>query len=618
MMQEKNLIIVFQSIYSNSFKKKINGSEVLALTPKSMLSLRSFGIPFNVIEDFINIDNYQKNSEKFINDTQNIFNELDDYCNDFYHFPFSYSGNSHYFFYTLLDLLFIDTLFKELHKKYSKITIYGDCNLKKLKWSELDFNSLKSSPNGESISINLSAGILNKIRLMIEVYDLKIISGIVEEESKIPIKFKFRFFIQKLRFKIFQIINYCKKVFNGYNIEFNYESLFPFSKNKSTNKKKIFIIQDGYEVIELKKYLEKYELVYPAKNIRKQVPKFKIESFDFNKVEEVLNPFLKKNFSNLSKYIIAFFRSYHREVVGRIPKYIELINDIVKKQSPSLFLCSIGTRDIVDCIFNQIANKLNIPIVYFQHGGSLIYFNDPFQKFVGADYKIKKTLIIGSEKEKQYLQNTNSNLKVYGSIKIFNFLKNNIRKKHRAKAIYCTGPFTYQNYRTLISAPTDKEYYETTKSILNGAINSKLRMDIKVHPIDFANQLDFMIKLIQLKNYNQGTVLGQTPAEILLKKYGLIIIDFLGSALVPYVLGLKVPVILYLNKKSLINEASFNDLKNRCYIIDNLSDLEYIMSEFVQNKLDDKWFEGIIHKYSFPNSKVNPGVAISNYISTIV
>ena len=65
-------------------------------------------------------------------------------------------------------------------------------------------------------------------------------------------------------------------------------------------------------------------------------------------------------------------------------------------------------------------------------------------------------------------------------------------------------------------------------------------------------------------------------------KKGLIIIDFLGTALIPYILSLKVPVVLYLKDKSLINKLTFEDLTKRCYIADDPKELEelfYLYSE---------------------------------------
>ena len=102
------------------------------------------------------------------------------------------------------------------------------------------------------------------------------------------------------------------------------------------------------------------------------------------------------------------FKLYHREVIGRIPYYIEAFEELNDQYNPYLNLCSSGSRDVIDCMFNYHANQREIPVVYFQHGGTLLFFNDEYQKYVGSDTKIRKILILNSRLEKKELEHQGS------------------------------------------------------------------------------------------------------------------------------------------------------------------------------------------------------------------
>ena len=119
-------------------------------------------------------------------------------------------------------------------------------------------------------------------------------------------------------------------------------------------------------------YLESSEL-------RKNIPDLPVSHYDFNKVKTILDPFLIKNYKMVSKHIYSMFKSYHREVVGRISYYIEAFEELIDEYNPHLNLCSSGSRDVIDCVFNYLANQREIPVVYFQHGGTLLFFNDFYQ-----------------------------------------------------------------------------------------------------------------------------------------------------------------------------------------------------------------------------------------------
>ncbi len=586
-------------------------SDVLALTPISMLSLDILNIPYNVTDNYYNTDLYKKDIKRIIGEAENVLNKLDKICQDFLHFPFAYSGNSPYFFYTILDLLYIDRLCLKLRQNYQKIYFYGYIKSEKIFWDRITFSNLESNPGG-LISLNLTSGIDNHVRLLCDKLKVKILFNNNVDNNRTT--YKIRFFVYLFRLKT--ILKNIKNILIEYIISKMYAL---FEKLKSgKDRKTIFIVQDYYEVEQLKPSLRKFRFIYPNLQMRKRASKLSINKYDYKQIKKLLKPFRDSHFSFFSENIEHLFKAYHEEIVSRIPFYIKSIDKLILNNNPLINLCSVGTRDVVDCIINYQANKKNIPVVFFQHGSTLIFVNDMFQKYVGADYKIKKTLILNSKIEKDTFNQKGSYFKVFGSIKNYKALIHS-QKKINHKAIYCAGPFTFENYRKLFTASiSDREYYFSSSQIVDAAKNTSLIMDIKTHPTDNKSQLNYFNKLLERKKYNSGELIGNIPAESILNKYGLIIIDFLGTALLPYILGLKVPVILYLKDNNLINPLAFNDLDKRCYILNNEKQLLEMLQIYTQNKLPHKWSKEIIDKYVYPINKGKPVDNISNYINFVI
>ena len=201
-----------------------------------------------------------------------------------------------------------------------------------------------------------------------------------------------------------------------------------------------------------------------------------------------------------------------------------------------------------------------------------------------------------------------------GSIHKFHLLQNNFSLKRKNNAIYCSAPFPYENYRTLSSSLNDEEYYNVSSGILTTAAKNFIELDLKLHPISFNFQLKYYKKLIDFFHFNEMKIISNVPAEKLLPNYNLIIIDFLGTALIPYILSLKVPIILYLNDSKLLNVLTARDLYQRCYIAKSQNELEDLFELYNQKKLPSKWNEKIIDQYVYPISKGNPGKNIADYL----
>lgn len=606
---KNNLIIILGPFDRKLFSKIYNDfTDVLALTPIAMLNLDALNIPYKVTADYYNTEIYLNDIKRINDEAEKVFNSLDKICIDFVQFPFAYSGNISYFLQTLADLLFIDKLSQALEKTYTNIYLISNVSPNNLSWGELSYSDLKTHPKSDSLSINNSFGIENKIEIMGNILDIEIIPGIVQNPRRIL--FKVSYFYKRG-------LNYFHRHIKNNEIPFyeklkrNYASNHIFDKSKNN----IFIIQDHYEVAHLKKYLFDYNLINPVSLLRKKIPFLVAYNYDYNQVSDVLAPFLKSNYPMLYTHIDSLFRSYHREVVGRITLFSESFAGLVDHYKPNLLLCSVGSRDVVDCIFNYLANQKNIPVIYFQHGGAIL-FKSLYKKYFEMDVKIKKTLILSSWVEQKEVKHEGYECIALGSISAYNLITNSTKDKNN-KVIYCTGPFTFEKYTYLSCSVTDKQYYQTSSEIIDVAKQNSIIMTIKPHPIDHKNQLYYFTDLAKMKKYNLGEIKGYTRAESILDSYGLIIFDFIGSSLLPYVLSLKVPIILFLRDIRVIDDFALEDLIKRCYIVHDREMLSAVLRKYTEGKLPSKWSLDIIDRYVYPVRNGDPGPNIADYIKSI-
>ena len=606
----KSLLIIPGPVEIKLFSKNYKDfSDILALTPMAMLSLDALNIPYKVTDNYYNTDLYKSDTKRINDEAEKVFIRLDKICKDLVQFPFAYSGNISYFLQILADLIFIDKLSQALEKSYTNIYLISNVPPNNLSWDELTYSDLKTHLKSESLSINKSNGIENKIEIMRNILDIETIPGIVRNPPSIL--FTVSDFYQRG-------LNYLQRCIKNNEIPF-YEILKRNNAGNPTldkSKNNLFIIQDGYEIAHLKKYLFEYNLINPVSSLRKEIPFLPASNYDYNNVSDVLAPFLRCNFPKLNSLIDSLFKSYHREVVGRIPFFNESFAGLIDHYKPKLLLCSVGSRDVIDCLFNYKANQQNIPVIYFQHGGTTIFFNGIYQKYVETDSKIKKTLILNSWIEQKEIMHEESECIALGSISRYNLI-NNSSNNNNNKIIYCSGPFTFQNYRALINSVTDKQYYQISSEIIVVAKQNSIMMSIKPHPIDYKRQLYYFTSLVKIKKYNMGKIIGNISAELILDSYELIILDFMGSALLPYVFSLKVPVILYLKDMSLVNDLVLEDLSKRCYIVHNREMLNAVLRKYTKGKLPSKWSLEIIDRYVYPLENGDPGENISNYIKSI-
>jgi hypothetical protein len=596
---KNDLIIVPTCINPDKLLRFYNKrQEVLALSPSAMLALDMVNIPYKTTEDFYDTEVFRTELRRLHEKTEAVFFELDDICENFVSFPYAYSGNIIYFLKMFANLFYLEHICRKINEAYSKIYLFSDTPVKRLFWGNLTYLDLRSIPQ--------TTGFENKIQVFRNLLPIEEISQGAQSYPAVPYRLKIGAALKM----------YPERLKKGIK-----EKRFPFLTPDhmldlaGVKRTALCVIQDGHEVGFLRKHMPGFKFVNPAVSLRKTIPSLACSNYDFDPVKTKLQSFLETNFPRTRLLIEQLFLSYHREVVGRISLFKESFEQSINENRPKVLLSAVGTRDVIDSVFSFVANKQDIPVMYFQHGGPC-FTNNIFQKYVERDFRVKKTLILNAKAEKEQAEHDGSRCLSFGSIMRYQLMGNR-RNNSSDKALYCCGPFPFYNYTSLLFNGTDKYYYQINRDIVKAFKRKFLHIDIKLHPIKEDYCFNYFRQLLSALKYSKANIIYGINAESIMKSYGLMIFDFIGTAIFPFAMSLKVPIILYLKDIDVVSPFVLEDLKTRCYIVRDRKELGEILGKYAAGNLPSKWSLDIIDRYVYPIKKGHPGPHIANYIKSV-
>jgi len=603
---QKNKLIIVQSVNNFSSLEEFftASADILVFEQSVMIALEEKGIKYKTVEDFYSADQYCQDIHVYHNEVVNLLSKLDEACKRKVGFPHAYSGNELYLSVWLDNLFFLERVIKVIHGKYKKIYLYATHRPKKTPKSQFDFSMLNSYKVNGTISLSIESSPKRIIQLIYNSIELCFIKDAPYVQKNIPFMIRVRHFLNRLQ-------NYIDKTFLTI---INKTNKPPRLKNK-----KVYVIQDGYEVLYLKKYLPKFEYLNPVTQLRQKIEIERPVDLTNISIVNILESFTSNNFYFLEKYICLVVNSYHLEVVGRVNSFKKQFEYLILKDSPNFLLFSIGTRDVFDSICCHVANCHNIPIITFQHGGTSIYHYSAYQKSVEYNQRALKILIAQSRKEAVKMRNKETEVLCMGSIQQYESNQALSNTKPTKDIIFCLGPDVNFSFRSLLNYYSAKKRHQQSIDIIATVEHTSLPIDIKLHPSGEKDSYWNYKDIVKNNQHKNASILYGSFSEVVSKNYKLIIIDFLLSGITKQIFSLEVPVIICnydFNKMHMANDVSL-DLYKRCYVAKNKNELRELLERYKAGKLPSKWSMDFIDKYIYPVDSGNPGDNIAKYIHDI-
>jgi hypothetical protein len=600
-------LIIVQSINDFELLKKFlnKSTDLLVFSRKVMVALDQKNIKYKAIENIYPVGQFIKEARVFRKKAEKLLLELDKICKNYIHFPFAYSGNEPFFLAWFDDIVYLEKLIENIKRKYKKIYLFSDNQPDQVLESHLNFSSFNSRNVNGTISFSREKSKERFIQLIYGSLNISFIKDKKSLKNNIPINYYLKSFFDKVQFRYERRINL---------INLNKD------REESLKNKKVYIIQDDYELYPLRKYLPKFNYSNPTTQLRKEIQDENPRDVSNIIINKILKNFINNNFFFLKQYLHLFMNSYHLEIVGRINSFKEKFEKQVIKDKPILIFSSSGTRDIFDTITCYVANKMKIPVITFQHAGTTSFYYCPTLKSHEYNMRISKTLIAQSKKDIKKLKNKKTKAICMGSVQEYEYTQILKNKKPNKYILFCTGPDSETKFRHLFDNFSINKKHKRSYEIMSAAEDASLPISIKLHPAGEKNSFGDYQKIIENNLFKKADLIYGSPLEMISRNYKLIIIDFLSSAMVKHLICLKVPIIVYTAyfDKIRVNKVALNDFYKRFYIAKNKSELNYLLSRYRVGKLPSKWNKKIIDNFIYPFYKGNPGENISKYIINLL
>ncbi|MDC3279245.1 hypothetical protein OAV24_00045 [Gammaproteobacteria bacterium] len=584
-----------------------NDIEVLALSAPAMLFLKNKGIDFRTPEEFYPVKDYRSEIDKLIPEVVKIFSEYDQSLARTLKFPHAFSGTLPYFLVLFSDVLFMEGLIRAIKRSAPpRIVFFGKALPEVKDWSCLEYADLKGSNPVGGLSMALTSGIYKKASLLKKGLDGEFVEcGGRGDENKLSVR-QLAVIATSVWYQIKQRIGY-PTVIRRWILERIVRVVRPnfFPSPLSVS----LLVQQGYDLRVLWQFCHLQKLKYRSIfHLRKQAAQLRPTVISNEESLLTLQSLIKSHFPIFGNLIIGLINSYQREVVGRVPIMLEKFRRLIKNLQPNRLILSIGTRDVFDVLFCFEGRRLDLPLIFFQHGGVATNFvSNPYAQFVERPIFFNTKLVVSSEAQREFLRqekNSNTEIIALGS------LRESIERKSKSiittrqkKALYLTSPFASYNFRSLFTDDSDLNKMEINKSIFSAASEMNLCFDVKLHPVE---EKEYEPYFNQLKNiYDTGNtkILVGGPAEAIVGRYDLIVIDYLPSYMVSLILRMKVPIICWIGPRVAVNEFFLNSLKKRCYFIEKKSELVEKFQEFQAGALPSKYTDESSNYFGGVNGK---------------
>jgi hypothetical protein len=592
-MLDKELIIIVDKTGLKAVEKSIlEACDRVAMTPDAMLALEQAGLSYFTFDEVYDYRKFREDNLELTEATEDLLSELDKKYEDLLRYPRAFTGNILWFLVFFANTRYISSVCDWIKSNYGKVYLAASSEYDKPFEIELDFSEKGLAFYG------FSRGLASKVGMIRET-----LSPECYWQDCAPGKLA----VNK-RQVIFSLGVAVKKALSKLSV-----TMKKWTENK---KNTILVIQDKNEVGYLKKHLRMFAFKNPVEKMLQRVRHGHAagQNIDPMFAEEVRD-FSKRWFPAFAEHALEVFDLYHEKAIRHLRTFRDKVDHVFDIDEPKALFYSLSANRVYEDVYAYVANERDIPVFYFQHAGTTVFQEeDLYQRYLERNKNVRKINIYKSKLEKEILkEDHNSEKEVLGSAELYD-LHLGQKNKRKKGILYCPGIFNAYNYKDLTANISDRQIFEINKDIVGVVSDFGADMDIKIHPCDTEHNHSYFSNLLDAKGCEGVNILKGFPAEKILKDYSLLILDYIGTTLVPDSIVFEMPVILYLKDMSILQEKALADLEKRFHIVRNRSDLEKYISRYAMGKLETKFSMEIVDKYAFPIDRGDPGVSISEFV----
>ncbi|NQT22616.1 MAG: hypothetical protein HQ579_04160 [Candidatus Omnitrophica bacterium] len=383
----------------------------LGMTPSAMLAFEERGLNYLTFDDLYHYKDFRPDNTKLIKATEDLFVELDRKYESYLNFPRAFRGSIYWFLAFFADIYYISRICERMNMNYDKIYIAGSLISQASSTADLEF-SLKGTR-----FVKYDDVLQSKVSMLRICLSPKCVW--LDSMYRVPCRPDFNRY--RLNYLLKQNFKKALKALKIIVSKFEPSLL----KQRHKRKRAIFIIQDGYQVGLLKRYLPEflYININPLKRLQQMKGDKGINRPNLDPLfTETLKTFVKKWFPKFDKNVFELVTLYHNDLLCKLPSFYKNLKEAVDLHKPVALLYAVGANKLHEGVCAYIANQRGIPVFYFQHGGAgtSAFYKHPYQKYVEHNENIEKINIFQSKKEKElFMQNVSTESEAMGSMDLY-------------------------------------------------------------------------------------------------------------------------------------------------------------------------------------------------------
>ncbi|MDD5503730.1 MAG: hypothetical protein PHV77_00245 [Candidatus Omnitrophica bacterium] len=566
----------------------------VAMTVDAMHAFRQNGMDYRVFDDFFDIGSFRQGNTAMMRQAGELLRLLDRQNEKALEYERAFSGNILYFMTFFTNLYYVYNVCQGLRKDYNRLYLAGSSYYDKV----FDIN-MDMSLNGLAFH-SFNAGLANKVSMVRSLLMPQCYWHNARDYQGINLPY----YLHKASRAARKAGN-CVFFLGRRGIKLNFQGC-------------IYIMQAGYETGYIKDRMPGYDYIRPLDDIKSAPGFLKATAFEMGQDSlKAVQEFCDKWFDGFMPDIKRLFDSYCRQVACYIASFFNHAQKRFDADKPSALFFAAGACRISEDIYAYIANKRKIPLYYFQHGGTTMFYKHPYQEYVEQNPVIDKTNMYHSAVELDFFNKGNAGPSYApGSDRLYDFYhaRQNERKRRNKKILYCSSVFNSYNYRDMMTNSAERDLFQINNDIIDCVKSLGLSMSVKAHPSDERFNYGYFRHMVNDKKADRVDVMRRIPAEAVIDRYGLLILDYIGTALVPVSLTLDMPVIIYLKDKSLLRSSSEKDLCSRFYVVSCRQELEDCLTLYKKDALESRFSKGLMEKYAFRIDSPRPSDLIAEII----
>ncbi|MBP9853712.1 MAG: UDP-4-amino-4,6-dideoxy-N-acetyl-beta-L-altrosamine N-acetyltransferase [Candidatus Omnitrophica bacterium] len=595
----KKVILLLDFIDLNQVEATIlEKSEFIAVTPGAMLALEERNLSYKTFDDFFEIQEFREGLIKLLKESEIFFSELDEMFKDQLKYPWIFTGNMYWFWVVFVDMYYLNKVCAGIKMDYDQVYLIGiDCKEENFAFN-IDFSQ-------KGLIFDKYYGKVSKIKFLKEMLN--------PECCWVSDKLKTSWTYEKIKQSL---IYFCERIRGKLTLK-----LQEIKTNPNLKKENIFVIQDGYDLKPLRRHLKGYNFVNPIKEALTFEHRAVKLNADEQEFDQKVRGFIHRWFQECEPQMFELFKQYREKVITEFSLFSSKVLELFNRYDPKVLLYAAGSNGVIEQYFTFYANRRNIPVISFQHGLTTIFFDNPYRKYAEQNCLGNHFKVLNSKKEKEYyVRNNLMDSIALGAITLYEKHQSLLKKKaknssaKKKSVLYCPIYFNYNCYKELIFNCCDKDLLKVNKDIIQLVKHFQLKMDIKLHVVCIKDNDFYFQRLLKKYSAKNTKILTGFPVEQIIDEYGLIILDYHATILLPMTIILQIPIIVYLKDFYSLREEYVSELQRIFYIVRNREDLEMHLKSFKQGTLPSKYDPEFVDQYCYPVNQGDVGANIAQLV----